>query len=59
MDIYVLDVDDGGVTRLTEDPSDDRYPSWSPDGRRITFSSDRDGNPEIYTMSSDGTDRSA
>lgn len=26
-----------GVTRLTEGPADDRYPSWSPDGATIAF----------------------
>lgn len=30
--------------------------SWSPDGKRIAFSSDREGNYEIYTMAADGSD---
>ena len=34
----------------------DSDPTWSPDGTRIAFSSDRDGDDEIYTMRSDGTD---
>ena len=29
-------------------------PSWSPDGKRIAFMSERDGNPEIYVMDADG-----
>jgi TolB protein len=37
-------------------PSSDAYPSFSPDGQRIAFDSDRDGNNEIYTMALDGTD---
>ena len=31
-------------------------PAWSPDGTRIAFESDRDGELEIYTMRSDATD---
>jgi Tol biopolymer transport system component len=30
------------------------FPSLSPDGRKIAFTSDRDGNPEIYVMNVDG-----
>lgn len=31
------------------------FPQWSHDGKRITFTSDRDGDPEIYVMNADGT----
>jgi Tol biopolymer transport system component len=37
--------------------ADDYYPSWSPDGTRIVFFSDRDGNYEIYTMNPDGSEQ--
>jgi len=37
--------------------ADDFYPSWSPDGIRIVFFSDRDGNYEIYTMNPDGSEQ--
>ena len=53
-EIYVMDADGGNQRRLTNDLSDDRDPSWSPDGKRIAFQSDRDGNPEIYVMDADG-----
>jgi len=36
--------------RLTTSPDDDRYPAWSPDGQKIAFASHRDGNWEIYVL---------
>ena len=33
----------------------DGSPAWSPDGKRIAFYSERDGNAEIYVMNADGT----
>ena len=53
-EIYVMNADGSGVTRLTRTAADEGYPSWSPDGRTITFDSDRDGNFEIYAMDADG-----
>jgi Tol biopolymer transport system component len=53
-------VDGQAARRLTENPAVDDYPTWSPDGSRIAFVSDRDdvngtGNLEIYVMNADGT----
>jgi TolB protein len=37
-------------------PGNQNYlPAWSPDGSRIAFTSNRDGNPEIYVMNRDGS----
>jgi len=54
-EIYVMNADGTGVTRLTDNPADDQAPTWSPDGNRIAFASTRDGNSEIYVMNADGT----
>ena len=56
-EIYVMDADGGNQQRLTENRKNDESPSWSPDGTRIVFSSDRKGdfaNYEIYLMDADG-----
>ena len=56
-EIYVMDNDGGNQRNLSNNPSDDRDPSWSPDGQRIAFSSDRKGrggNRQIYVMDTDG-----
>ena len=54
-EIYVMNADGSGVTRLTNNPASDGAPAWSPDGSRIAFVSERDGNVEIYVMNADGT----
>jgi len=40
-DLYLLDVKSGKVSRLTDDNYDEKEPAWTPDGKVITFSSDR------------------
>ena len=54
-EIYVMNADGSGQTRLTVNSTDDIGPRWSPDGRRIAFESHRDGNWEIYVMNADGS----
>lgn len=51
--IFVLDHE--GVRQVTRGPGNDRNPKWSPDGTQIAFSSDRDGNQEIYVVGADGS----
>ncbi len=49
-DLYRLELATGVLTRLTDHPAADRFPSWFPDGRRLAFRSERDGNSELYTI---------
>ncbi len=52
-----MDAAGSDQTRLTSNSAADRYPSWSPDGSKITFASNRDGNNEIYVMDADGSNQ--
>ncbi len=44
------------AVRLTNSNAYDWQPAWSPDGRQIAFTSDRDGHWQIYLMNIDGSD---
>ena len=48
-----MDANGGNQQRLTN-TGNNWLPSWSPDGKRIAFTSMRDGNAEIYLMDADG-----
>jgi Tol biopolymer transport system component len=50
-------LDGSGPVRLTKTPGGhSRRAECSPDGARIAFGSDRDGNEELYVMRLDGSE---
>jgi Tol biopolymer transport system component len=57
--LYIINLDEGSVKRLTTDPySNDRNPSWSPNGKQIAFCSQHDfDHPVIEVINIDGSDR--
>ncbi len=56
VEIFLVDLATGDARNLTRSPrSSERYPAWSPDGRRVTFNSDRDGTYNLYIMNNDGS----
>jgi photosystem II stability/assembly factor-like uncharacterized protein len=64
-DIFVMNADGTGVTRLTTAPQDDLIPGWSPDATQLTFTyGDCSGGgdiddiaPDVYVMDSNGANR--
>ena len=53
-DIYILNSDGSGRIQLTNNQARDFLPAWSPDGKKIAFTSDRSGDYEIWVMNADG-----
>ncbi|HEX5107205.1 MAG TPA: protein kinase [Vicinamibacterales bacterium] len=51
IDIWTLDIARGTLARFTTHPAIDVNPHWSPDGRRIVWSSSRDGAIDFYQKS--------
>jgi Tol biopolymer transport system component len=64
-EIYVMNPDGSGQTRLTHDDADDTCPTWSPDGTKLAFVAARhdpdalhcfpDCHYELYVMNVDGS----
>ncbi|MFK7759397.1 MAG: S41 family peptidase [Phycisphaerales bacterium] len=54
-DIFTVPVENGPTRQLTNTSgAAERSPTWSPDGRWISYFSDEDGEYELYIMQSDG-----
>jgi hypothetical protein len=57
-DIYAQNADgSGSATLLTTSPNDDFTPSWSPDGTKLLFVTNRTGNYEIYVRQENGQEQ--
>ena len=54
-DLFIAKKDGSGLRQLTDDIYKDRYPRWSPDGKRIATHSDRSGKYEIWLINPDGS----
>ena len=54
-DIWIWEFTRQTLTRLTFDPGIDRTPVWTPDGRRVLFSSRQEGPFNLFWKMADGT----
>lgn len=52
-DLWLLQIEEGSLSKITQSPKQDNTPRWSPDGKMIAFISNRDGKNQIYLMRTD------
>jgi len=55
-DIWVVTPDGSGLQNLTHSPAREAYPTWSPEGTRIVYSSNRGAARSLWIMNADGGD---
>lgn len=55
--IYVLDLDENNLAQLTAGPAVNSYPSWSPDGSQIVYTSELNDNRDIWIMDANGENK--
>jgi hypothetical protein len=53
-DLWIWDLRRARLTRLTLDPSQDFFPLWTPNGKRIVFTSNRGGQNNLWWQAADG-----
>ncbi|MHC4632499.1 MAG: TolB family protein, partial [Planctomycetota bacterium] len=58
-DIYICDLARDAHRRFTFNEGIDECAVWTPDGKRLTYSTVREGAPDLYWVSPDGTDEAA
>ena len=54
-DIWLWDLARATLTRVTYDPSQDTFPIWTPEGRRLIFGSERAAARNLFRQAADGT----
>lgn len=53
-DIWIIPSSGGKARKITNDPYHDQWPRFSPDGKKIAYFSDRNGNNDIFVVSIEG-----
>jgi TolB protein len=55
-EVFITDPSTGDMFNISRSPkSEDRYPCWSPDGKRVCFMSDREGTTNLWISNVDGS----
>ena len=50
LQVYVMNEDGGNVRQVTRGPGHNAYPSWSPNGRCLVYTSEADGNRDLWVV---------
>jgi TolB protein len=50
VDLWMVDIETGRWTRLTDDPGEDFEGRWSPDGKEVAFTSSRGGQKDVWVL---------
>ena len=58
-DVWTMPIAGGDATCVADGLPWEHQPRWSPDGKRLLFTSDRGGGDNLWTMAADGSDRKA
>src|SRR5215207_2401737 len=53
--IWIMNADTSGKTQITFGTADDDYPAWSPNYKKVVFSTNRRGAWELFVVNADGT----
>jgi len=53
--LWIKQLDAGPLTRLTFEGTQNYRPAWTPDGRSVTFVSDRSGTNQLWVQRADGS----
>jgi TolB protein len=56
-ELHIIDIESGSDVQLTSNDYQEIFPSFSPDGQRIVYSSDITGDYEIWVMNRDGSQK--
>lgn len=59
LDLYLMNIDGSGVTRITATPESESGYAWIDGGRKIAFMNPVDGKMQLWVMNADGSDRKA